>query len=151
MAELNYHPQRSARGLATKRSGNIGFVLTDDHFSRSEPFYTKVFLGTEFEARKHDYCVLLTTVKKTFRVQDSITRFLLEKNVDGVILAGRVSDKLIDFVQRAEFPLVLIDYYSGKGRYSKVLIDNSEGARNDPGGLDGRPVCGLFLAQMEHQ
>ncbi|MEE9170018.1 MAG: LacI family DNA-binding transcriptional regulator, partial [bacterium] len=51
MAELNYHPQRSARGLATKRSGNIGFILTDDHFSRSEPFYTKIFLGTEFEAR----------------------------------------------------------------------------------------------------
>jgi LacI family transcriptional regulator len=86
-------------------------------------------LGTEFEARKYDHYVLLTTVQEMFRVQDSIPRFLLEKNVDGVILAGRVPDKLIEFVQRAEFPLVLIDYFSGKGRYSKVLIDNSEGAR----------------------
>ena len=36
MKELNYHPRRSAKGLAMRRSGNIGFILTDDHFSRSE-------------------------------------------------------------------------------------------------------------------
>lgn len=52
--ELDFHPQRSARGLATQLSGNIGFILTEDHFSQSEPFYTRIFLGTEFEARKHD-------------------------------------------------------------------------------------------------
>ncbi|MGQ9854930.1 MAG: LacI family DNA-binding transcriptional regulator, partial [Candidatus Oleimicrobiaceae bacterium] len=40
VAELNYHPHRSARGLVTQRSGNLGFILTDDHFSRAEPFYT---------------------------------------------------------------------------------------------------------------
>ena len=36
MKELNCHPRRSAKGLATRRSRNIGFILTDDHFSRSE-------------------------------------------------------------------------------------------------------------------
>jgi len=63
--ELGYHPSRAAKGLASKRSGNIGFILSDDHFSQVEPFYTKIFLGTEYEARYHNYYILLTTVDKT--------------------------------------------------------------------------------------
>ncbi|MDZ7292469.1 MAG: LacI family transcriptional regulator, partial [candidate division KSB1 bacterium] len=125
--ELNYHPKRAARGLATRKSGNIGFILTDDHFSRAEPFYTKIFLGTEFEARKHNYYVLLTTVSKTFSA-DEIPRFLLEKNVDGVILAGHVPVKLVDYIQKQELPVVLVDFNVPRSRVSTVLIDNERGA-----------------------
>lgn len=42
---LNYHPSRFARDLVSKKTGNIGFILTDDHFLRMEPFYTRIFLG----------------------------------------------------------------------------------------------------------
>ncbi|HEX9614557.1 MAG TPA: LacI family DNA-binding transcriptional regulator, partial [Bacteroidota bacterium] len=88
--ELDYHPRRSARGLASKLTGNIGFILTDDHFTQAEPFYTKIFLGTEFEARKHNYYVLLTTVGRTVKESAEVPRFLLEQNVDGVVIAGRI-------------------------------------------------------------
>ena len=50
--KLHYHPQRSARGLVTRRSGNLGFILRNDHFSQGEPFYTRVFLGAEFAAQR---------------------------------------------------------------------------------------------------
>jgi len=59
--KLNYHPSRSARGLVSSTTGNIGFILTEDHFLKTEPFYTKIFLGTEFEARAKDYYKLLAT------------------------------------------------------------------------------------------
>ncbi|MFQ5708978.1 MAG: LacI family DNA-binding transcriptional regulator [bacterium] len=127
VSELNYHPRRNARGLASKKTFNIGFILTDDHFSSAEPFYTKIFLGTEFEARQYNYYILLTTVKKTFKTRESIPRFLLEKNVDGVILAGKVPSKLIDYVQQMELPLVLVDYFTRASRTSRVLIDNYQG------------------------
>ena len=55
IAELNFHPRRTARGLASQKTHNIGFILTEDHFSQAEPFYTKIFLDTEFETRKHHY------------------------------------------------------------------------------------------------
>ena len=64
--ELSYHPTRSARGLASKTSGNIGFILSEEHFSQAEPFYTRIFLGTEFEARDHNFYILLTTVGNQF-------------------------------------------------------------------------------------
>ncbi|MDZ7400396.1 MAG: LacI family transcriptional regulator [candidate division KSB1 bacterium] len=126
--ELDYHPQRSAQGLASKKSGNIGFILTSDHFSRAEPFYTKIFLGSEFEARKHNYYILLTTVEQDFH-RKCIPRFLLERNVDGVILAGRVPDGLISYVEQMDLPLIFIDYFPANGNYPAVLIDNTFGAK----------------------
>lgn len=128
IAELNYHPSRSAQGLASKKSGNIGFILTSDHFSRAEPFYTKIFLGSEFEARKHNFYILLTTVEQRFD-KKSIPRFLLEHNVDGVILAGRVPDKLISYIEQLELPILFIDYFPPIGSFPAILIDNVAGAK----------------------
>jgi LacI family transcriptional regulator len=126
--KLAYHPTRSARGLASQTSGNIGFVLTDDHFSQSEPFYTRVFLGTEFEARKHNYYILLTTVGLQFKHNGSTPRFLLERNVDGVIIAGKINEKFVEYVQSLGLPVVLVDYELRRMSLSAVLIDNRRGA-----------------------
>jgi LacI family transcriptional regulator len=125
---LSYHPTRSAQGLASKTSGNLGFILTQDHFSRAEPFYTRIFLGTEFEARNHNFYILLTTVSKTFRSGSEIPRFLLERNVDGVVAAGRVDTKLLDYIDTHGIPIVLVDYELKRQRFSSVLIDNLAGA-----------------------
>ena len=127
--DLGYYPTRSARGLASKTSGNIGFILREDHFSRAEPFYTKVFLGAEFAARDLNYYLLLTTVGSKF-VEDDIPRFLLERNVDGVIIAGKVDLKFLDRVERFGLPILLLDFENKRKRYPAVLIDNRGGARS---------------------
>ncbi len=129
IAELNYHPQRSARGLASKSSGNIGLILTDDHFNVAEPFYTRVFLGTEFEARKHNYYVLLTTVAPTVRGTKEMPRFLLEHNVDGVIIVGKIGTPWIEYVRQLNLPIMLVDYEIPRHRLSTVTMDNNGGAR----------------------
>jgi len=128
ISELKYHPRRSARGLASQTSGNIGFILTEDHFLQAEPFYTKVFLGTEFEARRHQYYVLLTTVDKGRKSNRDIPRFLLEHNVDGIIIAGRISPGWIDECLSRDLPVVLIDFEEPSRQVSTVMIDNRAGA-----------------------
>ncbi len=122
--ELGYHPTRSARGLVSQKSGNIGFILTEDHFTRSEPFYSQIFLGTEFFARDFEYYILLTTIDPSFSEHDHLPRFVLENNVDGVILAGKVPDNLIHRLQQYHFPLVFVDYYPSFGNFPVVMIDN---------------------------
>lgn len=124
--ELDFHPQRSARGLASQLSGNIGFILTEDHFSQSEPFYTRIFLGTEFEARKHNYYILLTTVGKNVKETPEIPRFLLEHNVDGVIIAGKIGSSWIEYIKSKNIPFLLVDYVAP--RVSNITIDNRTGA-----------------------
>jgi len=125
--KLNYHPSRSGRRLVSQLTGNIGFILTDDHFLRSEPFYTRIFLGTEFEARNYEYYILLTTIPLDYNVKDHLPRFLLEKNVDGIIFAGKVPASIISQVERYNLPIAFVDYYPSSDDYPVVLIDNVSG------------------------
>ncbi|MGE5498995.1 MAG: LacI family DNA-binding transcriptional regulator [Syntrophothermus sp.] len=125
--ELNYHPSRNARGLATKQTGNIGFLLTEDHFLRSEPFYTRIFLGTEFGARDFGYYMLLTTIPSDFTIDKPLPRFVLERTVDGIIIAGKVPDDIITIFADNDLPMVFTDYYPASENYPVVLIDNFSG------------------------
>lgn len=125
--ELNYHPSRSARGLASKKTGNIGFIVTDDHFLRSEPFYTRIFLGTEFEARQDEYYILLTTVPAEEKENIKLPRFVLERNVDGIIVAGKIPEELISSLRKYTLPMAFVDYYPDTENYPVVLIDNISG------------------------
>lgn len=123
---LGYTPSRSARGLAAGRTGNVGFVLREDHFRRSEPFYTRVFLGAEFEARRRGLYVLLATIPDAFEAALHTPRFLNEHSVDGVVVAGGVDDAFLSVLERSRIPFVLADY-AWPGATS-VELDNEGGA-----------------------
>lgn len=125
--DLNYHPSRSARGLVSRKTGNIAFIVTEDHFLRSEPFYTRIFLGTEFEARQNEYYILLTIIKSDFKKGDRLPRCVLERNVDGVIIAGKVPEDIIACLEKYDFPLAFVDYCPPAENYPVVLIDNFSG------------------------
>ena len=127
LKEMNYHPSRSARGLVSNKTGNIGFIVTEDHFLRIEPFYTRIFLGTEFEARENEYYVLLATIPTDLKETDPLPRFILERNVDGVIIAGKVPSSIIRKIKEYKLPIVFVDYYPHDDDYNAVLIDNLNG------------------------
>ncbi len=151
VGRLGYHPTRSARGLASRTSGNVGFILTEDHFSQAEPFYTRIFLGTEFESRNFHYYILLTTVPSVGSHIET-PRFLLERHVDGVIIAGKVSHKLIEHVESFGVPIILVDYEVKRRRYSAVLIDNRAGAHLAVRHLlaTGRSAIGFLGGDIDH-
>jgi LacI family transcriptional regulator len=125
---LNYKPLHPARKLATQRTGNIGYIIWEGHFSEVEMFYSQVFLGMEYAARKNDYYLLLTTVKEEFDPKNDLPRFLQCRDVDGVALAGRVPLSLIQYLDTQSLPFVLIDYEIQGKNYSCIKIDNYNGA-----------------------
>jgi LacI family transcriptional regulator len=125
---LNYHPSKSAINLVSGKTGNIGFILTDDHFLRTEPFYTRIFLGTEFEARSEGYYILLTSIRPDFNENDTLPRFILNKNVDGIIIAGKNPHNLIERISTYNLPTVFVDYIPTTNSHPLVLIDNIQGA-----------------------
>ncbi len=128
MEELNYRPLRAARRLATRKTGNIGFILWEGHFSEIEMFYSRIFLGMELAARAGDYYILLTTVKDTFVAPRDLPRFLKNNDVDGIALAGRVPRSLVDTLVDSAVPFVLIDYDLPGTKLNRLLIDNYHGA-----------------------
>ncbi len=126
--ELNYKPLHSARQLATRKTGNIGYIVWDSHFSEVEQFYSHIFLGMEYAVRGSDYYILLTTVKSQFDPKTDLPRYLKNNDVDGVALAGRVPHSLIQHLDEQMIPFVLIDYgLSGKS-YNSIILDNFNGA-----------------------
>jgi LacI family transcriptional regulator len=126
--DLNYHPSRVAQGLVNRTTGNIGFILTDDHFLRSEPFYSIILLGNQFVARQDNYYILLSTVRSDFKEEDRLPRFILERNVDGLIIAGKVPDTLIHSINKYSLPTTFVDFFpSFNFKCSSVLIDNVNG------------------------
>ncbi|MCU7503368.1 MAG: LacI family transcriptional regulator [Ignavibacteria bacterium] len=125
--DLNYHPFRSARGLASRKTGNLAFIVTEDHFLRSEPFYTHIFLGAEFEARQNEYYILLTIIRSDFKQGDRLPRCIVERNVDGIIFAGKVPQDIISCLEKYELPMAFVDYYPPAENYPVVLIDNFSG------------------------
>ncbi len=129
ITKLNYHPSHSARGLVKRKSGNIGFILTDDHFLRTEPFYTHIFIGTEFEAHESEFYVLLTTIDSNFNDDNKLPRFILERNIDGIIVAGKVPSSFIEKLNKYHFPIIFVDYWPCTKKYSGVLVDNVNGGK----------------------
>ncbi|MDD5539222.1 MAG: LacI family DNA-binding transcriptional regulator [Candidatus Neomarinimicrobiota bacterium] len=126
--ELNYKPSRSARKLATRTNGNIGFIIWESHFYEVEMFYSQVFLGMEYAARRSDSYILLTTVKEEFDPKTDLPRFLKYNDVDGVALAGRVPHELALYLENERIPFVLVDYNIPGKKYNSVQIDNYNGA-----------------------
>jgi len=106
--QLHYHPSRSARGLVSRKTGNIGFIITEEHFLRTESFYTRVFLGTEFEAREEDNYVLLATISSSFKKGDPLPRFILERNADGILIVGKVPEAFIESIIKYNIPILII-------------------------------------------
>lgn len=147
---LGYVPTSAARHLVTQRTGNVGFVLRDDHFSRSEPFYTRIFLGTEFEARQQNLYVLLTTIPEAYEPGIHTPRFLKERNVDGLIVAGKVSDRFIDEVREHCVPTVLVDFHAPS--MPVISIENQNGAAAAVAHLveRGHRRIGFAGADLEH-
>lgn len=126
--DMNYKPSRSARKLATGKTGNIGFIIWEGHFYDVEMFYSQIFLGMEYAARKTDSYVILTTVKEEFDPKKEVPRFLKYNDVDGVALAGRVPHTLVEYLDRQRIPIVLIDYAIPGKNYNCIQIDNYHGA-----------------------
>lgn len=124
---LNYTPSRSARELVTKRTGNIGFIITNDHFLRNEPFYTQIFIGLEMEAKEHDYYILLEIIKPDTDYSNSLPRFILNRDVDGIVVAGKIPGTLIDKFHPLDIPTLFIDYIPNQRKFSTITIDNKMG------------------------
>ncbi len=125
--DYNYRPLRSARQLPANRTGNIGFIISDVHLSRSEAFYSRILLGAELEARNYDVYLLLSTVPGDKGMPDGFPRFLKGRDVDGVIIAGSVSPALIDHIHKQKLPVTLVDYRKPDLEIDSILMDNRYG------------------------
>lgn len=150
--KLNFTPSRMARTLASGKTGNVGFILAEQFFNRSEPFYTRVFMGAEFEARQQDLYILLTTIQSPYRGPRDLPRFIHERNAEGVIIAGRIEEQPLRDIKATGLPIVLVDYGQDDTFGQRVLMNNRSGTRGAVEYLIelGHRDIGYIGGEMDH-
>lgn len=124
--EINYTPNAIARGLVTRKTGNIGFILPASvKGGTSNPFYSRIFEGVEAETRERNYHLIFSILDEN---QEDLPRMVKEKRIDGVIFASKVSERFILQLEEREITLVLVDHAIEQGNVDSVVIDNFNGA-----------------------
>lgn len=121
--ELNYQPHALAQSLARKKTYTIASVV---------PFFTNYFFvellkSVQAALSSRNYDLILYTINRIDRRDDTLNRVLSERRTDGVLIFSlQVSD---DYAQRfleSQIPVVIVDHMHPK--IDSIVIANRQGA-----------------------
>jgi LacI family transcriptional regulator len=124
MADLSYRPNALARSLRQCKTNTIGLVLPDS----ANPFFAEISRSIEDEAFNRGYSVFLCNTELDIQRELFYVDVLSKKQVDGIIFvaAGDQADSL-DFLQRQQMPVVMIDRDLPNVEVDAVLTDHRLG------------------------
>ncbi len=128
---MNYHANRTARGLATNRSDTLGLIVPDIE----NPFFSALAKRLERQCRATGYGLFIANSDdEAARDAEQLLR-LDALGVDGIVfvpsaeVAGTGREGLLDSLGRLSVPLVMVDRAMEEIACDKVVIDNRLGAR----------------------
>jgi len=128
--DLGYSPSRTARALATRRTGVIALAISgDDPAIFADPFFAQVIVGISAALEETDLHLVLC-LGASGRGQARFRGLLDAHAVDGVMLTAlRGDDPLVHLVEQSGLPAV----YGGRPLHGEpawfVDVDNRGGAR----------------------
>jgi LacI family transcriptional regulator len=124
--ELGYVRNDAARKLRAGVSATVGFVVLDGQ----NPFYTDVVRGAEDEGTRHNIAILYGNTDEDPAREKVYLDLFEEQQVRGVLIApyGDIATRLQRLRARG-IAAVLVDRFSGDGRFSSVSVDSVMGGR----------------------
>jgi DNA-binding LacI/PurR family transcriptional regulator len=142
-AELNYHPNRVARGLATGRSHTVGLIVSDIR----NPFFAELARGAEDAACAAGCDVVLCNSDLDPAKQMRYIRALLSKRVDGILMnsVGGLDRTQQEQLAGSGLPVVLLNRPRTASAFCTVSADNDEG-----GYLAGEYLIRLGHVEIAH-
>lgn len=126
--KLKYEPNAIARGLASKRTGNIGVIIPHEaRYYLSNDYWPILLSVITKAAAKTGYAVILSTSQSEGDVDSAYDLILNGKRIDGIIVGSEMLEqRQIEELKQRKLPFVLVgkspvstDYY--------VDIDNQGG------------------------
>lgn len=124
--ELGYVRNDAARKLRAGVSTTVGFVVLDGQ----NPFFGDVVRGAEDEASKHGIAVLYGNTDEDIARERLYLDLFEEQQVRGVLISpyGDIHPRL-ERLRARGIHAVLVDRFSGDGRFSSVSVDSVVGGR----------------------
>lgn len=123
--EMGYRINTLARGLRLQKTFEIGLIVPDI----SNPFFSAVIKSLAGELRKGGYNFIVYDTDEDIAIEKSAIKSLLEKRVDGLIIASVGQEfSHIQKIRDANIPLVMIDRCFDSLDIDSVSVDNVKGA-----------------------
>ncbi|MGE5682237.1 MAG: LacI family DNA-binding transcriptional regulator [Bacillota bacterium] len=123
--ESGYRVNALARGLRAQKTYEIGIVVPDI----SNPFFSAIIKSIAGELRKSGYSIIVYDSDENIAVERSAIRSLLEKRIDGMIVASVGQDfSHIQKIRDSNIPFVLIDRCSDDLDVDLVSVNNFQGS-----------------------
>jgi DNA-binding LacI/PurR family transcriptional regulator len=113
-----------ARGLKQQRTGLLGVMVSDLH----NPFFADIVEGIQDQASRSGYRVLINTASPQTAQQDDAIETLLELRVDGLVLAGLLTESRMIVDAARELPVVLVGRAARATWLDSVTNDDWAGA-----------------------
>jgi len=107
--QLGYQPNAAAKALATRRTGHIGFILSDTvEDGWANVYYAHCLLGVERECRRRGYGLTISTYNLSNLDTFVFPPKVGQRGVDGLILADCVGAEVLARFREFGIPLVCI-------------------------------------------
>ncbi|MBZ9780860.1 LacI family transcriptional regulator [Pseudomonas sp. REP124] len=122
---LDYVPSAVARSLKAKTTATIGLLVPNS----LNPYFAELARGIEDYCERNGYCVILCNSDDDPDKQRSYLRVLLEKRIDGLIVASAGGDSgLAEGLAGVRTPMVIVDRGLEGVDADLVRIDHEYGA-----------------------
>jgi len=122
---LDYVPSAVARSLKAKTTATIGLLVPNS----LNPYFAELARGIEDYCERNGYCVILCNSDDNPQKQRSYLRVLLEKRIDGLIVASAGGDSsLAQGLAGVRTPMVIVDRGLEGVDADLVRIDHEYGA-----------------------
>ena len=124
--KLRYQPNLMARGLATQKSGNIGFVIYRyEHLTN--PVMIQIISGVAKAISYSKYSLLIEAIYQPGKVHETrhkLISLFARRQVDGLIIAAHETDpvEILELVKE-EYPFVLASFYVPGLTVDNVRVD----------------------------
>ena len=116
--QLGYRPLGAARTLKNRKTGNVGVYLA----GFSGPIFGDVLQSLYDAVSALGYEIIVCSTQQS-------DRLLIERHVDGaIILNSFIKDATIEQLQRADFPIVVMERIIDLPHVSCVVADNRMGS-----------------------
>ena len=124
---MHYKPNLVARGLRLGASKTIGLIIPNI----GNLFYARIARVIEDEAGKYGYRVMSASSDENPEKEVGMIKVLLERQIDGLILASSLKDSAeIMNLRKEKVPFVLIDRYFPQIKSNYVIVDNYHASYN---------------------
>ena len=125
IARLDYVPSAVARSLKAKTTATIGLLVANS----LNPYFAELARGIEDYCERNNYCVILCNGDDDPDKQRNYLRVLLEKRVDGLVVASAGGDLgLASGLVGVRTPMVIVDRNLEGIDADLVRIDHELGA-----------------------